>query len=206
MVLHELRAPLGLMVSAARAAAEECGDGTSARRHVEVIERTALRLLASAQQVLYAAIAERHQNDEPFDPFAVARDWLSDSVSLGQRIHAVVDGEAGWFAQRGNAGQFVALLQSILSNALDHGTKTEPIEIHLEARSSHLSVSVTNCVGTQRHRGLGFGADVCQRLGDALDAEIRAKSVAGWYTSRVTLRPLSQLGIPNTHAAIAVRA
>ena len=191
MVLHELRAPLGLMVSAARAAAEECGDGTAARRHVEVIERTALRLLASAQQVLYAAIAERQPEGEPFEPFTVARDWLADSMSLGQRVQASVDGEARWLAGRGNAGQFVALLQSMLSNALDHGSRAEPIEVHLEAMDTHVSVALTNSIGERRHKGLGVGSNVCERLADSLGAKVCTKSIDGWFTSCITLRPLT---------------
>jgi signal transduction histidine kinase len=175
------------MVSAARAAAEECGHGTSARHHVEVIERTALRLLASAQEVLYAAIAEDRGGDEPFDPHAVARAWIEDSTQLGQRITASFSGDAGWLWRRGNAGQFVALLQSMLSNALDHGARHQPIEVHLESTAGAVSVTISNASGAGGHRGLGVGSDVCARLASLLDADIAAYELGSHFIARVVL-------------------
>jgi signal transduction histidine kinase len=175
------------MVSAARAAAEECGHGTTARHHVEVLERTALRLLASAQQVLYAAIAEERGSDEPFDPHAVARAWIEDSAHLGQRITASFSGDAAWLSHRGNAGQFVALLQSMLSNALDHGARDEPIEVGLESTSASLSVTISNAHGARAHRGLGVGGDVCRRLAGLLGARFEAQGGASRFVARVVL-------------------
>jgi signal transduction histidine kinase len=186
------------MVSAARAAAEECGHGTTARHHVEVIERTALRLLASAQQVLYAAIAEE-PGDEPFDPHAVARAWIEDSTHFGQRITASFSGDAGWLSRRGNSGQFVALLQSMLSNALDHGARDEPIEVHLESTARALSVAISNAPGAGSHRGLGVGSNVCARLASLLGADFAAHQAGNRFVARVVLFAGERPGGPTEH-------
>ncbi len=172
-VLHELRTPLGFLVTAARAAAEECPADASVLYQVRNLERVAMRLLASAEQVLAVALAERDQSTNPFDAIATARRAIEDSICVGLaiKLSATCEHDA-WIARSGNEAQLDALIQSLLNNAVQHGDADGAIEVTVTSCAERFSMEVRNRVGRNARRGLGLGMEIAAQLAARLGASL----------------------------------
>ena len=164
-------------MTAARAAAEECQADASVLYQVRSLERAALRLLMSAEQVLAVALAERDQSSDPFDATTTARRAIDDSIALGLPIQLRVAGEGDtWMSTIGNAAQLDALIQSVLNNAVQHGDSGAPIDVTFTSSTGRLHIEIRNRIGQRTRRGLGLGSEIAaqlaSRLGVALDRVI----------------------------------
>ena len=158
LACHELRGPLGLVITAARFAAEEAPDDAS-RTRCELIVRAAERMLATAETLL----ASSSETDEAleFRPAerlaAIAEECLAGAFPVQL---AVVAGarDASAFAA---PPLFDALISSLLTNARDHGHAAHATRISVRLSGPTIALLVTNRRALHdRHRGSGLGTAI----------------------------------------------
>jgi signal transduction histidine kinase len=182
MVYHELRNPLGLVATAARAVAEECTDD-DVRRRCEVIERAAERMLRVAQQVLDIAQMSLPRPGVTYIPSALIAKTAGDLEQLGMPLVLEVAEDAKSVQANGCPEQLEALIQSLLMNARDHSMAGTTVEILVDATEMGLSVSVSNVIGSARqHQGLGLGTIICAELAGALGTTLTTSIDSGRYS------------------------
>ena len=143
MALHELRSPLGLVATAARAAAADCDD-EYIRRRCEVILRTAERMLRTAVQVLSLAGSLDEDPEELFDPVTVTGRVVADLAELGIPAAFSTTRSAGAWLVRGRPAQLESMITSVISNAVDHGAAAGNITVTLSAVDSHVEITLEN--------------------------------------------------------------
>ena len=175
MALHELRSPLGLVATAARAAAADCDD-EYIRRRCEVILRTAERMLRTAVQVLSLAGSLDEDPEEPFDPVTVTGRVVADLAELGIPAAFLTSEGLGAWLVRGRPAQLESMITSVISNAVDHGAAAGNITVTLSAVDSHVEITLENAKCAQSsHAGLGLGTYIVGEL-----AKLLAASVEYW--------------------------
>lgn len=173
LAYHELRSPLGLVATAARSAAAEANDADLQQR-CEVIVRAAERLLRTASEVLTLTEAPREAERCVFRPGEVISAFVDDLQRLSVPVVFSTTAEGANASVRGVRAQFEALLQSIVSNALDHGASGTPISFCVSLSGGQVVIGVRNAVGSEkRHDGQGLGRYVCEQLTKQLGASLR---------------------------------
>lgn len=188
LVYHELRAPLGLVATAAYSAIEEA-DNRAVRDRCEAIARSAERMLRTATQVLAAAAAaDTPSVRAPFVPAEVVKGLAADLRALHVPVEARTTPAAEGTAVVGARERFEALIQSLLMNAVDHSDPGAPIAVAVEANDDAVTVTVENPLPTRRrHHGLSLGSYICARLAEALGAQFRAGAQDGRFEATVEL-------------------
>ncbi|MFN8639728.1 MAG: hypothetical protein U0360_09795 [Dehalococcoidia bacterium] len=155
---HELRSPVALIVTAARAAIEQ-GDAARAFAALELIERTALRALDRITAVLEAPLpAAAHQ------PAEFLRHLVSDAVACGRAMELLVDPQADGEQALLDPRAFEAVAQNLVDNAFAHGDPSEPVRLHLGRDDSALHLTIRNRRASQPVAGHGIGLPLAFEL------------------------------------------
>lgn len=184
---HELRGPLGLIAMAARSAADGCPD-EDLRRRCETIERAASRMLRTTRQVFDLAHARAAEGAAPYSPAAAVGEIVGDLREFGVSVELDAAGDLEALFASGDRAQFEALVQSLISNALDHSDEGATVRVSVEAVEHTLSLIVANPVATQRaHRGLGIGMMLCAQVAERMGASLRTDADDGEYRARIDL-------------------
>jgi signal transduction histidine kinase len=193
LVLHELRAPLGLMATAARAAADDCTDD-DIRQRCEMIVRAAERMLRTTHEVFELTRASRADHCEPYRPLEVAQDIVATlrGLNVNARLTAFADTQT--VECIGVRARFEALLHSLITNSLDHSDAGAEVTVTFERGGGGITATVANPVGaSKRHRGLGLGAELTRELADQLGGTLVRRCDGRRYVVTVTL-PISASG------------
>ncbi|GAB4336488.1 MAG: hypothetical protein Kow0010_24360 [Dehalococcoidia bacterium] len=188
LVYHELRAPLGLVATAAYSAIEEAGN-EAVRERCEAIARSAERMLRTASQVL-AVAAAAESRDEPGDfvPAEVITALTADLDALDVGVEVRTTPAADGTAVHGSRDRFEALVQSILMNAVDHSDPGATVSVAVEANDDTVAVTVANPLPScRRHRGLSLGSYLCERLAEGLGARYRAGAEDDRFVASIEL-------------------
>lgn len=197
IVYHELRAPLGLMATAARSAAEDCTDA-ALRARCEVIVRTAERMLRIAGHVMDIAQQTESQCSDRFDPAQIVRGTVADLNQMNVPVSLTELSASGECLCEGNAAQLEALVQSLLTNASDHAEPGTSIDVVMCERFGRLRVEFVNQRASRScHRGLGLGMYICQNLAGRLGADLLCEPRGEHFVSVLTL-PLVRTRVPVT--------
>ncbi len=164
LAYHELRAPLGLLATAARSAAEDCED-ESLRKRCEIMVRAAERMLRTAQSVMTLAEGSQPAESQRIALSELVQRLAQDASALGFPVSA----KSCDFVGDVNVpqAQLETLLQSLLNNAFDHGSANceRPIEVSVRREGNCAVVEVANPVSLEeRHHGLGAGTYLTARL------------------------------------------
>ncbi len=187
LVYHELRAPLGLMATAARSGAEDCSD-EALRDRFETIVRVAERMLRTASRVMEIANVKRCAEREEFVPAEVVRNVVSDLQGVGMEICLELGGPEVTRAIVAVPGHLEALIASLLMNASDHAERGTAIVVQVAAAESLFAVEIRNAIGAEtRHRGLGLGRYICSQLTELAGATLDWRSDGSTFTSVVRL-------------------
>lgn len=187
LVYHELRAPLGLVATAARSVAEDARDD-DLRSRCEVIVRTAERMLRTAEAVTMAAsVIEEDTGEEAFSPGAVVADLVDTLRSLGVPLELSIS-RGRLPAVTGSAARFEALVHSMVTNAMDHGQRGLPVRVAVLPGSGSVVVEVKNRIAdTDSHRGGGLGAIIANALARGLGATLTSEVSENEHIARVVL-------------------
>lgn len=170
LAYHEIRSPLGLIVTSARLAAEDATDAV-VRERCAAIERTGERLL---RIVALAFALERTPVERGrFRPWATVEAVVEDSRALGASIRLAMKPGAVAAEAAGPAAHFEMLIQALIANALDHGEPGCQVLVSACAGDETFEVTVANRVAKHSgHEGLGLGAYVVGRLTTVLGATL----------------------------------
>ena len=188
MVLHELRAPLGLMATAARSAADDCQDD-DLRLRCEMIVRAAEGMLRTANQVFQLNRVPGAGEVANFRPFEVASQLVDTLRGFDVRVSLHGDAGARQAAVIGVYEQFEALLHSLVTNAMDHSELGAPVHVELRVRDGGLFVEIRNVPARQpRHRGLGLGTAIADALAEGLGAVVERKRCRSQYSAGFELQ------------------
>lgn len=192
VVLHELRAPLGLVATAARSAADGCEDDAT-RLRCEMIARAAERMLRTADEVFRLNEACSGEDATNFRPYEVVTDIVGTLRGLGSMVELRASTPGEFVEVLGNPRRFEALVQSLLTNAIDHGEPGEAVAVTFELDQDSLCVHVENRVAAKdRHDGLGIGTAVVEALAERLGGALERQCDGDRF--RATLRlPLARL-------------
>lgn len=188
MAYHELRSPLGLVLTAARVAAEEAAADEDLRRRCETIARAAERMLRTAQQVFELGEQPEPATDAPYSPSDVVLGVAEDLRALGVAIECEVTPAARRAWTTGVSERLEALVQSLLTNASDHGEPGVPVRVRVERTRRVLAVEVVNAIAAnRRHRGLGLGSLIANELALRLGADLEMAAEDGQFTATIHL-------------------
>lgn len=173
MVYHELRAPLGLMASAARSASCDSEDQW-VRSQCDVIGRTAERMLRIVSGIIEASRDTMGESDSVYLPLEIVQRIVGDLQSIGVKVEFDIAGDTPTIVAGGSASRFEALVNSLLMNTLDHGQPGAPVTVRFCSDDARFTLQVENEVSDRKsHRGLGIGTTVCQRLSGQLGLQLR---------------------------------
>lgn len=187
LVYHELRAPLGLVATAARAAAEDAPDA-ELRSRCEVIVRTAERMLRTAEAVTRAASGiEEDSSGAAFLPAAVVGDLVTTLRGLGVPLELSLPVDC-LPPVMGSAARFEALVHSMVTNAIDHGKPGVPVSLSVMPGSGGVVVEVRNAVADRdTHCGAGLGAIIVNALARGLGATVSTAASEDEHIARLVL-------------------
>jgi signal transduction histidine kinase len=187
LAYHELRSPLGLIATAARAAAED-PDPEQARHYCKVISRTADMVLRTTEQVLSLAEAARVAPGQLYRPHEVIADVVNTFTELGLALRLEIAPAARELVMDGVPNHLEALVQSLLGNAFDHGEPGEPVCVMVDSPGEELIVGVSNPIPQScRHRGLGVGAYLSRRLAEQMGGVLRVGPEGSHYRALLCL-------------------
>ncbi len=187
LAYHELRSPLGLIATAARAAAESATDELT-RDRCETIVRVADRLLRIAAQVLALNRPVEGEAEAPYRPADVLEDLVTSLRAAGVRIWLLCDGDSVGTSLEGVRDRFEALAGSIAGNALDHSEPGTAIEIRTFADGNAFTVAILNVrAETPRHDGLGLGSTLADAFARRMNGEITREARGETYEVRLRL-------------------
>ncbi|MFN0093611.1 MAG: hypothetical protein ACKVVT_02395 [Dehalococcoidia bacterium] len=189
---HELRAPLGLIATAARAGIETSNDPEAARTFA-TIARAAERMLRTGSLHLEGGCGVGRTRSRVV-PQPVVRAVVEELRALGAPVVLDLMPEAARFAVGAGRAQFEALLQSILNNAIEHAVPETPITVSDGVRAARYWVTVSNVsCDDSGHDGHGIGFEVVRELAAAIGAAVRAGPTGAEYLTVVEIPLLSVL-------------
>jgi signal transduction histidine kinase len=192
LVYHELRAPLGLVATAARAAAEDAGD-EDLRLRCEMIVRAAERMLRTANEVFQLNRAADSSTRTPFSPWGVTRDIAETLAAFDVCVRAAADKASRALVVEGVPDRFEALVHSLITNAVDHAPPGSPVDVELRLVDSELELVVSNPVASvRRHRGLGLGTVVAEGLASRLGGSLEVAATGELFAAMLRL-PIASL-------------
>lgn len=193
LAYHELRSPLSLIVTAARAALHESEDRTAKARW-QVVLRAADRLLRTSEDVLSLALQDDPGRAARFSPARIVGSIVSDLRALNVPLQLTLFPQAAAAVAYGAPNRFEALVQSLLTNASDHAPAGTPIIVEVAALTDVIEMRIENSIASPRtHHGLGTGLYLCGRMATTLGAGLTAGADGGTFRTRVTM-PLLPAG------------
>lgn len=177
MVYHELRAPLGLMASAARSASDDCQDEW-VRAQCEVIGRTAERMLRVVAGVIESARPVGIDAASHYAPLEIIIRLLGDLEAVGVQVDREYDLDHGSRLANGSQAKFETLVHSLLMSTIDHGRPGYAVTVRFSVVADRFQLEVENYKRNVRvHRGLGLGARCCALLAEQLGFEFLTEDV-----------------------------
>ncbi len=187
LAYHELRAPLGLLATAARAALETATDDAT-RESLETVVRVADRTLRIAAQVL-ALNRPREQGAKGlYQPSEVLEELVTSLRAAGVHAWLLCEGESDRTVIRGVRDQFEALASSLAGNALDHREPGTAIELRTFVDAFAFTVAILNVrARTRYHEGLGLGSTLADAFASRMDGEITREIEGDTYIVRLRL-------------------
>ena len=187
LAYHELRSPLGLVITAANALAVE-SDDEAVHRRSDAIARAAGRMLRTANLVLLMSEPGQESSPQTFTPGDVVSAVVKDFAGLDLPIQQSSTPWANDITATAVEGHFEALVSSLIMNARDHAEPGSPVRVRCSATDDSFEVGIENEVAREdRHRGLSLGTALCRRLADSIGATLAATSEDGLYRVAVTL-------------------
>lgn len=184
---HELRSPLGLMVTAAHALALEVED-EAVQIRCDAIIRAAERMLRTASQMLAPAAPGTSGSSQPFQPWNVVRELAEDFKELGLPLEFSSTALAADTQIEGSAAEFEALVSSLLMNARDHHEPGTPIRLTCAANDDAFTVEISNeTASLASHEGLSLGTSICANLAERLGAVLESESDDVTYLVRLSV-------------------
>ena len=188
LAYHELRAPLGLMATAAASVAEASPDAT-ARAQCEVIMRAAERLLRTTARVLaLAQPAPAGTEACAYTPAPLVERIVADFGDLDVQLDFATSVVAARALVWGHEADFETLVSSLLMNAIDHGDPNEPISIFVEDDGTTVSVCIRNQAATaRRHRGFALGTQLCEELARRMSATLRSSLDERQFSAQIEM-------------------
>ena len=188
LAYHELRSPLGLMVSAAASVAEGSTD-EAAREQCAIIVRAGERMLRTVGHLF--AIAERADAEAepaPYRPVEIVSRIAGELAGLGSAVSVSTSPAAVATEVMGVSSDLEALVSSLAMNAHDHGKPDEPIAFTVDANDDSLRIRIANVAACERrHRGLGLGTALCRLLADRMGAELTAERDGDTFAATIAL-------------------
>ena len=189
LVYHELRAPLGLVATAARSVAEDLPD-QELRSRCEMIVRAAERMLRTAEAVTRATAGITDSAQEgaaSFVPHDVVRELVETLRGLDVAVELSLKSTAPVVVQ-GSPDRFEALIHSLVNNAIEHGDPESAVRVSVAGAVGSVTVEVRNEMAVDdTHRGGGMGMIIAAALARGLDAALTTEMVNGDYVARVAL-------------------
>ena len=187
MAVHEIRGPLGLVVMAARAAAEESAD-PAVRERCQAISDIADRMLRVTSQIVFLSSRGTDGSRECYDPSTLVAKVGQDLRHTGGALELQILQECNSFDAPGDGTQFEGLLQSLIVNAFDHGEPGKPVCLAAWQEGETFHVRVTNrLAASNRHRGLGLGQVIARLLADALGCSLVCERTGDEYRAEVRI-------------------
>ena len=187
MVLHELRAPLGLMATAARSAADEC-QTEDLRQRCQMIVRAAEGMLRTANQLFQLNRAASAETLEPFRPFDVAVQLVDTLRGFDVRVVLLGDAASMCAQTLGVPERFEALLHSLLTNAMDHSDLGVPVTVELRTFEGALRIEIRNRPAlVARHKGLGLGLAIADALAERAGTKVIRERCGEEYRVRFAI-------------------
>jgi PAS domain S-box-containing protein len=147
IVSHDIRDPLGTILFAARRLRDIPEPTGQTRRHADIVERGAHRILHIVGDLLDLA-REREGAGIPIDPKptdlrAVCRQIIDELEAIARdrdiTFDCDADGTGAWDEHR-----LVQAISNIASNAVRHGTPGSPVRLRLTGNDEHVAVEVHN--------------------------------------------------------------
>ena len=189
LAYHELRAPLGLMATAAASVAEASPDAT-ARAQCEVIMRAAERLLRTTARVLaLAQPAPAGTEACAYTPAPLVEGIVADLGDLDVHLDFATSVVAARALVWGHEADVETLVSSLLMNAIDHGDPNEPISILVEDDGTTVRVCIRNqAAAARRHRGLALGTQLCEELARRMGATLQSSLDERQFSAQIEMR------------------
>lgn len=181
---HELRSPLALVITAARAAAAEARE-LAVQRRCEAIVRAAERMLATAERLLQGEAAGGLP--QRFRPASIAARIVEDRRALGLPVWLISDSSAIAAEAAGDPVTFECLVGTLIASAGDHGDRIHGIEVRCDATRAGIWLSVENAIDFARAPGHGLGTGIAAALAAGLGAELTRTETAGRYIVELLL-------------------
>lgn len=187
LAYHELRSPLGLLATAVRSVAEDSGDD-ALRGRCELIVRTVERMLRTTERVFGIARAGEPEAGEWFAPAEIVEQLVRDLRGMDVQVDIRAGAATGSVREFGARGVFETLVQSLVSNAVDHGEPGTVIRVELDADGETLALDITNRIAARRrHDGLGAGLYLAGRLAEQLGGVLTAEADGLEYRASLRL-------------------
>jgi PAS domain S-box-containing protein len=209
IVSHDIRDPLGTILLAARRLQDLSDDGSSAKKHADMVERSAHRIQHMVADLLDLA-REREGEGIPIEPKSsdlrsVCRQIVDDLEPKAPDRHIIfeceIDGAGEWDEHR-----ILQALSNLASNALEHGTPGTPVHIRVTGNEGQVFVDVRNDGiipkevlprlflpfrpsghYARRGGGLGLGLFIARAIARAHGGDLAVESCAGATTFRLAL-------------------
>jgi nitrogen-specific signal transduction histidine kinase len=178
LALHEIRRPLALIVTAARALQER--DATNA--DAALLVRVAERLLRTTESVC----GHTPRDEAPADPGAVVSAVAADFAELGADLR--VWAEPGGPTKVADPRALEAAVQALVGNALDHGEPAAPVDIRVTGADEVVVIDIVNALARRpRPGGRGWGTDLVSALSQRLGGTIEYTSADGVFRARLVV-------------------
>jgi signal transduction histidine kinase len=181
LVYHEVRTPLGLLTTAARALAEDCDGDELLRRQCQVVLTAAERVLLISNQVLGLAASTKVEHADGCRPAETVSSVIADLRDLGVPLTLQEGPGVAEVESSVPGAQFETVLHSLIMNAVDHGLAGDEITVTTRVEGDVLCVEISNTMGPARHKGLGVGMYLCAEVVKGFGGEIEARSNSDRY-------------------------
>lgn len=188
LAYHELRAPLGLVATAARSAAADCED-EELRKRCEIIVRAAERMLSTAQSVLSLAEGSLPAESERVLLGSVVQRLAEEACALGVPACLTTGDDPGMMVDV-PVSQLETLLQSLLNNAQQHGSDLpgEVIALAVHREGNCGVVEIKNRISSSvRHKGIGAGTYLANRIAAQFGGMIESSNDGEFYTASLII-------------------
>jgi signal transduction histidine kinase len=198
---HDLRSPLGAVRMCAQLLMRYEGLSDDVRRHVHRIENAGNRMAEMIGTLLDFTQSRFRANlpitPEPMDLHEVCRGAIEELLATNPgraiHLHAEGDGQGEW-----DPARIAQLVANLGSNALTHGSPTDPVRVTVRAREAEVVLEVMNrgpaiapellpvlfeafrrgptTERGKRAGGLGLGLYIAQHIVDAHRGSIEVRS------------------------------